>query len=245
MNYKFLISLGEFDWIDGVNTFVDKDKTQGFQHLEQFVETIDKANEDTSCSPDDPDWYHFDDSTCLKIVGSPGLNFEDGLAECKKQGGKIWELEGELNNKNKFVKDTIIPDKKRKDFKDLRRDLGCSSKNIRFRLLNHPDGDGDMKKKCYHTFGLINEKVAFPNCDNKRCLFCHKTGNNGNSANEYPDPITTTTTTTTTTPATTTPSCDALYPPKEVLWVDINIPKRACCNSCESWLCKNGCELLL
>ena len=98
---------GEFDWIDGVNTFVDKDKTQGFQHLEQFVETVDKANEDTSCSPDDPDWYHFDDSTCLKIVGAPGMSFEDGLAECKKQGGKLWELEGEIND-NRFVKDDII-----------------------------------------------------------------------------------------------------------------------------------------
>ena len=98
---------GEFDWIDGVNTFVDKDKTQGFQHLEQFVETVDKANEDTSCSPDNPDWYYFDDSTCLKIVGAPGMNFEDGLAECKKQGGKLWELEGEIND-NRFVKDDII-----------------------------------------------------------------------------------------------------------------------------------------
>ena len=109
---------GEFDWIDGVNTFVNKDKTQGFQHLEQFVETVDKANEDTSCSPNDPDWYYFDDSTCLKIVGAPGMSFEDGLAECKKQGGKLWELEGEIND-NRFVKDTIIPDNKREGLRKM------------------------------------------------------------------------------------------------------------------------------
>ena len=168
---------GEFDWIDGVNTFVDKDKTQGFQHLEQFVETVDKANEDTSCSPDDPDWYHFDDSTCLKIVGAPGMSFEDGLAECKKQGGKLWELEGEIND-NRFVKDDIIPTNKRQGLKKINMDVGCNNK-VTFRLLDHPLGDGDMKQKCYHSFGLVTEKIAIQNCDAKRCMFCQKNGNSG------------------------------------------------------------------
>ena len=170
---------GEFDWIDGVNTFVDKDKTQGFQHLEQFGETVDKASEDTSCSPDDPDWYYFDDSTCLKIVGAPGMNFEDGLAECKKQGGKLWEIEGELNNKKEFIDSKVFPDKKRKKLKKINGNEGCNSKKTRLRLINHPKGDGDMKQTCYHYFGLLNAKINFMDCTQERCMFCHKNGKNG------------------------------------------------------------------